>query len=82
MVRLENLDPVVTVTEPTAYISRLKMVPYNAPVGVVPVCNAQLCGLFSTMMHGAEVPPRIPKSLTSTAAGTNIQQNICEYWSH
>ena len=42
------------------------------------MCIAQLGGLSSTMMHGAEVSPMIPKSLTQVAAGTITQQKIGE----
>ena len=56
-----SLNPVVTVTEPTAYTFGLNTVLYNAPVHFVLVCNAQLGGLSSTMVHGAEVSPMITK---------------------
>ena len=75
---MPNLNPIMTVTEPTAYTSELITVPYYAPVDIVPVSNAQLCGLSSTLMHGAEVLPMIPKSLTQIAASTITLQNIGE----
>ena len=66
-----NLNPALTVTEPTAYTSGLDTVQYYALVDVVPACNAQLGGLSSTMMHGAGGMPITPKSLTQIAAGPN-----------
>ena len=77
-----KLNPVVTITDPTGYTSGLNTVPYNAPEDVVPVCNAQLGGLSFTMMHGAQVPPMVPKSPTQIVAGPNTQQKIIEYVSN
>ena len=65
--KMPNLNPVVIVTEPNVYTSGLDTVPYTGDV--IPVCNAQLGGLSSTM-HGAEVSPMIRKYLTQIAAGT------------
>ena len=45
------------------------------------MCNDQLCGLSSSMMHGAEIYPIIAKSIMLIAAGTNTQQNVGEYGS-
>ena len=72
MDNVPNLIPVVTVTEPTAHTLGLNTVPSNTPVHV-PVCKAQLGGLSSMMMHGAEVPPMISKLLTQISADTNTQ---------
>ena len=77
-----NLNPVVTVTEPTANTSGLNAVPYNGPLDVDSACNAQLGGLSSTNIHGVEAPPMIPNSLMQIAAGTKTQQNIGEYGSN
>ena len=77
-----NLNPVVTVTEPTANTSELIAVPYNGPLDVDSACSAQLGGLCSTMLHGVEAPPMIPNSLTQIAAGTKTRQNVGEYGSN
>ena len=47
-------------------------------MNVVLLCIARLGDLSSTMMHGAEVSPMIPKPLAQVAAGTITQQNIGE----
>ena len=57
---MPHLNPVVSVSEPTAYNSELNTVQYNAPVDVVHVYNAQFDGLSSVMTHGAEGSPMIP----------------------
>ena len=74
-----QLKAVVTVTEPTALTFGLKTAQYDYSVDVVPVCNAQLGGLPSTLMNGAEGPPIIPKSYTQIAASTDTQHNIGKY---
>ena len=70
----------------TAYTSGLITVQYN-----VPVDEAQLGSWPSSMIHGAEVPPIIPKSLMQIAAGMDTQhkkkqllvdQNQIEIQSH
>ena len=57
---------------------------YNAPEDVVPVGNAKLGGLSSTMMYGADSPHMIPKyPLLDTQQkigeyGSNLNQNVTQ----
>ena len=76
------LNPVVTVTRPSAYSFGLNTVHYNAPVNVFPASNAQSGGLTSTLLRGAGGLPVIAKSHKQITASTRTQQNIGEYGSN